>query len=622
MAQIREELILYDKFTNTFTSYIKQAQKAAGATGAAQEATEDFARSQRTAANAASSLTSRIKSLVGAYAGLQGLKSILNLSDTIASTTARIGMMNDGLQTTEELNQMIFDSAQRSRGAYADTASFVAKLGNLAGDAFDSSAEIVAFAEQINKQIALSGATTQEAQAAMLQLTQGLSSGALRGEELNSVLEQTPMIAKTIADYMGVTTGEMRQLASDGAVTAEVVKNAMFAAADETNAAFESMPMTWGQVFAQIQNILIRAFQPALDVVSQFAGFISNNLDTIIPLFYGLATAIGIVAAAYGVWQLVTLIQTAAQWALNSALLANPLTWIVLVIAAVIGAFVAWAQTVGGFQAAWLIFVDTVLTLWDNFKILFFMGVYAVMNWLDQLSLKFQSVGVAIANWIGEMKVNVLTILQNMVNGAIDIINGMINTVNKLPFVSIQTIEKVTFAADAAVAEEAARQNREANLAAAEADANALATKRAQNITNMQNQAEIAHNNRLAGIEAARQPSNIGQAGGLDMSQYANVPTYNEIAGIGADVGSISKDVGSIEKSVNMADEDIQDLVDMAERRYVNNINLTAQTPVITVNGANTGRTAADRMNLANTIRDILLEQASSSSVISTALPV
>ena len=622
MAQIREELILYDKFTNTFTSYIKQAQKAAGATTAAQEATEDFARSQRTAANAASSLTSRIKSLVGAYAGLQGLKSVLNLSDTIASTTARIGMMNDGLQTTAELNQMIFDSAQRSRGAYADTAAFVAKLGNLAGDAFDSSAEIVAFAEQINKQIALSGATTQEAQAAMLQLTQGLSSGALRGEELNSVLEQTPMIAKTIADYMGVTTGEMRNLASEGAVTAEVVKNAMFAAAEETNAAFESMPMTWGQTFTQIQNILIQTFQPALTAIGQLANFVSANLSTILPVVYGIAAAVGVLAAAYAVWKTVTLIQTVAQWALNSALLANPITWIILLIAAVVGAFVAWANTIGGFQAAWLTVCDILATAWDSFRILFFMGVYAVMNWLDQLSLKFQGVGVAIANWIGQMKVNVLTILQNMVNGAIDIINGMINTVNKLPFVSIQTIEKVTFAADAAVAEEAARQNREANLAAAEADANALATKRAQNITNMQNQAEIAHNNRLAGIEAARQPSNIGQAGGLDMSQYANVPTYNEIAGIGADVGSISKDVGSIEKSVNMADEDIQDLVDMAERRYVNNINLTAQTPVITVNGANTGRTAADRMNLANTIRDILLEQASSSSVISTALPV
>lgn len=622
MAQIREELILYDKFTNTFTSYIKQAQKAAGATGAAQEATEDFARSQRAAANAASSLTSRIKSLVGAYAGLQGLKSVLNLSDTIASTTARIGMMNDGLQTTAELNQMIFDSAQRSRGAYADTAAFVAKLGNLAGDAFSSSAEIVAFAEQINKQIALSGATGQEAAAAMLQLTQGLSSGALRGEELNSVLEQTPMIAKTIADYMGVTTGEMRNLASEGAITAEVVKNAMFAAAEETNAAFESMPMTWGQTFTQIQNILIQTFQPALTAIGQLANFVSANLSTILPVVYGIAAAVGVLAAAYAVWKTVTLLQTVAQWALNSALLANPITWIVLLIAAVVGAFVAWANTIGGFQAAWLTVCDVLATAWDSFKILFFMGVYAVMNWLDQLSLKFQSVGVAVANWIGQMKVNVLTILQNMVNGAIDIINGMINTVNKLPFVSIQTIEKVTFAADAAVAEEAARQNREANLAAAEADANALATKRAQNITNMQNQAEIAHNNRLAEIDAARQPSNIGQAGGLDMSRYTNVPAYNEIAGIGADVGSISKDVGSIEKSVNMADEDIQDLVDMAERRYVNNINLTAQTPVITVNGANTGRTAADRMNLANTIRDILLEQASSSSVISTALPV
>lgn len=161
----------------------------------------------------------------------------------------------------------------------------VAKLGNLAGEAFGSTAEVVAFAEQINKQMVLSGASNTAKDAAMLQLTQAMSSGVLRGEELNSILEQTPTIAKTIEEYMGVTTGEMREMASEGAITAEVVKNAMFAAADETNAKFEQMPMTWGQVWTSAQNIALETFQPLLDVVGQFASFIGENMDTAIAVF-------------------------------------------------------------------------------------------------------------------------------------------------------------------------------------------------------------------------------------------------------------------------------------------------------------------------------------------------
>ena len=268
MAKIAEELILYDRFSNTFTSYIKQAETAANATKAARTATQQMEQAQKAASASTDTLSRSLKSLAGGYLGLQGLRSVLNLSDTITATTARLDMMNDGLQTTAELNSMIWQSAQRARGAYAGTASFVAQLGNLAGNAFSSNAEIVAFAEQINKQIALSGTSAAGASAAILQLTQGLSSGALRGEELNSVLEQTPMIAKTIADYMGVTTGEMRELASQGAVTAEVVKNAMFAAADETNAKFEQMPMTWSQVWTQMQNMAIKALEPVLGAVS------------------------------------------------------------------------------------------------------------------------------------------------------------------------------------------------------------------------------------------------------------------------------------------------------------------------------------------------------------------
>ena len=181
---------------------------AAGSVGGAGDEIENMDKASRRASSSTDALAGKIKSLVGAYAGLQGIKSLFSLSDELASTTARLDMMNDGLQTTAELNKMIFDSAQRSRGAYQATADMVAKLGTLAGEAFGSTAEIVDFAEQINKQMVLSGGSNTAKAAAMLQLTQAMSSGVLRGEELNSILEQTPTIAQTMAKLLGVSTGE------------------------------------------------------------------------------------------------------------------------------------------------------------------------------------------------------------------------------------------------------------------------------------------------------------------------------------------------------------------------------------------------------------------------------
>ena len=167
------------------------------------------------------------------------------------------------------------------------------------------------FAEQIQKQLAISGASGASAQAALVQLTQGLASGTLRGEELNSVLEQTPMIAQTIAEYMGVTTGEMRELASEGKVTAEVVKNAMLGAAEETNAQFEQMPMTWAQVWTMFQNVAIQALDPVLDAIS----WLANNIDLVGPIVLGLGAAFGVFLLAAN-W---TNICTAATTALTTA---------------------------------------------------------------------------------------------------------------------------------------------------------------------------------------------------------------------------------------------------------------------------------------------------------------
>ena len=212
-----------------------------------------------------------IGGVVATYVTVQTLSNALNLSDTLASTTARLNMMNDGLQTTQELQNMIYLSAERSRGAYQATADAVSKLGLMAGDAFDSSAEIISFMEQVNKQFRIAGTEAAGIDAAMLQLTQAMGSGVLRGEEYNSILEQAPNIIQTIADYLEVPKGELKDMAAEGKITADIVKAAMFAAADETNEKFESMPMTFEQLWTSFENTALMALQPVLEELNKVA---------------------------------------------------------------------------------------------------------------------------------------------------------------------------------------------------------------------------------------------------------------------------------------------------------------------------------------------------------------
>lgn len=209
---------------------------------------------------AADGLLSRFKQIAATYIGLRGIGGILNVSDQLTSTNARLSMINDGLQTNDELNKMIFQSAERSRSSYAGTAKIVSRVGMNAKDAFNSTREMVAFAEQLNKKFIIAGASTEEMNSALLQLTQGLGSGVLRGEELNAVFESAPNVIQSIADYLDVPIGKIRAMASEGELTADIVKNAILAASNETNAQFSKMPYTFGQLFTSIQNNALMIF--------------------------------------------------------------------------------------------------------------------------------------------------------------------------------------------------------------------------------------------------------------------------------------------------------------------------------------------------------------------------
>lgn len=299
----------------------------------------------------------KAKNLAATIGASVGLKKLIELSDQMTSTTARLSFLVDDGGSVDELEAKIMASAQRSRAAYLDTASAIASMGANAGAAFTSNDELIAFMEQVNKQFVIGGASAQGQAAAMLQLTQAMAAGALRGEELNSILENAPGIARAIEQYMGIAEGSIKQYAQEGQVTAEVVKNALFSVADETNAKFESMPMTWGQVWTQMGNIALKVTQPLLTAIN----WLANNLSVIGPILLGLGTAflvfqvaahwtqiatvataayhavVNLLSIGFGVLTGNTAAASAAVFTFNSALLASPITWIIMLIAVVIG---------------------------------------------------------------------------------------------------------------------------------------------------------------------------------------------------------------------------------------------------------------------------------------------
>lgn len=622
MARIQEELILVDRFTAAFTSYLQCTERAAEATELARRQANQYSEAQRQLSGTTDALTGKIRNLVGAYAGLKGLTSLVSLSDTMTQTTARLNRMNGELQDTAQLNRMIYESAQRSRGSYQATADMVGKLGTMAGDAFNSTRELVSFAEQINKQIVLSGASTQAADAALLQLTQAMSSGVLRGEELNSILEQTPTIAQSIAKYMGVSVGTMREMASEGQVTAEVVKNAMFDAAARINAEFAQMPMTWGQVWTSFQNTALMAFQPVLVGIN----WLANNLDIIGPLVLGLAGAftvfliaanwtkiaaaanvaygvtVNVLNLAYGMLTGNLTLANAAATALNATMLANPIVWVIGGVILLVAALYAGVAAFNHFNKSSISATGIVAGAF------FTMGAQIMNMTIVPLQRGFAMFINFVGNAFTDLPGAVEILFHDMALGILghirSVASGIEALINAIPGVEVS----LTSGIDSLY--QTMQASRERAIAAGSYKEFVKPMEYFDLGKSFQSGYQWGSNLKLGGFS---------MPGMGDYGSGFTVPAYGELASINGKLGDISGSVGSIEKAVNLSEEDLKSLVDMAQRQYVNRINLTAQTPVITINSANTGRTAADRQQLADTIRDILIEQVAAGSTVSTA---
>lgn len=417
---------------------------------------------------AAGGLLGKIKSIASAYLGMKAVKGLVGLSDTITQTDARLSMMNDGLQTTAELNAMIYASAQRSRGSYLATADAVAKLGLMAGDAFSSNKETIAFMEQVNKQFKIAGTSAQGIDAAMLQLTQAMGSGVLRGEEYNSILEQAPNIIQAIAKYMDVPKGKLKDMAADGQITADIVKAAMFACADETNAKFESMPKTWSDIWTSMKNRAIKALDPLLAKINQLANservqrtvnglirtfsvmsvvlaqvfdgvcavynFVADNWIWIRPVIMGIVAALllykaavftitaieTIAAVARGIFAAATMMQTgvtfaatAAQYGLNTAIWACPITWVIaLIIVLIVLIAIFFEQVVGAVY--WLGALFKNIGLWiANVSIAIWNSIKNIGLWFANLGLAIWQVIKNIGMWFANLGAATWAIIKN-----------------------------------------------------------------------------------------------------------------------------------------------------------------------------------------------------------------
>ena len=502
MATIRTAIALYDGVTaplqamhkamnivlNSFeamqrasgnsvdVSSIQEAREELARAGAAFDSIEQnirdagnqqdrFNRRIRDGTTAADGLWGKLKGIAATVGGLAAAKKIIGISDDLASTRARLNLIVDDGGSVSELEKKIMASAQRSRSAYFDTASSIAKLGLNARDAFGSLDEVIMFQELINKQFVIGGASIQEQQAASLQLTQAMASGVLRGEELNSIFETAPGIIQAIADYLGVSIGEIRAMAAEGLITSDVVKNAMFAAADETNAKFESMPKTWAQIWVDMQNKALSIFNPILTKINQIANseqftkvtdgiinglagvasvatvvldllisgasLVVDNWSWLSPIILGVATALGVYygaqllangvglisqgihiamagakmiqLAATGALTAATAAETAAQYGLNAAMYACPLVWIIILIIALVALFYAAVAAVNHFAGTSV--SATGLICGAFMAALAFIGNIFVALWnlvVDVFVMIYNLVGT-VANFIGNV---------------------------------------------------------------------------------------------------------------------------------------------------------------------------------------------------------------------------
>lgn len=447
-------------------------------------------RGLRNGASAADGMLGRVKSLVATLAAGAGAKAVLGLSDQLASSSARLSLIVDDGGSVGALEQKIMASAQRSRASYLGTMQTISKLGLQAGDAFNSNDELIRFTELLNKNFVIGGSSATEQAAAMYQLTQAMGSGRLQGDEYRSIIENAPMLAGAIEDYMRNVqgaTGAMKDWSSEGLLTAGVIKAAVFNSADEVEARFQQMPMTWGQVWTQMQNKAIAAFDSVLSKLNQVAnserfstvtnGIISglagiaavagvvldllisggalvvDNWSWISPIVWGLVAAFiayntvalitngingamalaeGVKAAALAMSTGATFAATAAQYGLNAALLACPITWIVVLVVALVAAFYAAVAAINHFAGTSLSATGIVMGAFAVAGAFIINLILGVVNFVIGIGVELYNLIATFANFFANVFNDPVGAIINLFAGMFDFILGIVESAASL----------------------------------------------------------------------------------------------------------------------------------------------------------------------------------------------
>lgn len=573
-----------------------------------------------------------IKTLIASYAGFNALQGIAKTSDDLTQTTARLGMMNEGfretggaLESTDDLVNLVYASAQNARGSFGDMAAVVAKFGNNAKDAFSSSAEVVDFANLVQKQMTIAGASTTEASNAMLQLSQALGSGVLRGDELNSIFEQAPNLIQTIADYMDVPIGSIRQMASDGKLSADTVKAAIFSASEEINAKFDQMPMTWGQVTQRMKNSALQNFKPVLNKVNELAGnerftsaansvlgslatvavaaltvmnivgaaggFVADNWSIIGPIVYGVAGAFAVYAAYLGIVKGIeaastaasilhsvamsakigitalmthsTMEATAAQMGYNGALYACPIVWIIVLIIALIAVIYAVCSAIAKMTGV----------ANSGFGVITG-GINVVIQFFKNLGLSVADIALGIGNAIAALASNMGTAFYNticnvqswfynLLSTALSVIESICAALNKLPFVSFDYSNISSAADDYASKAAQAAGNKQEYKSVGDAFSEGMSVFD----TFQDGWASDAFKAGTSwGDGLTDKVSGMFSGTAAEETGYA----MSGDSGIGDNIGDIAEDTSKISKSVDISNENLKYLRDIAETEAVN----------------------------------------------------
>ena len=602
--------------------------------------------------------------------------------DNLTQMKARLNLVNDGLQTTAELQNMIYRAANDSRGSYEAMANSVAKLGLLAGDAFTSNKEIVGFTDLLNKAFTVSGAGEQEKSSAMYQLTQAMSSGKLQGDEFRSIMENAPMLADAIAKYMGKSKGELKELAAEGAITSDIIKAALFQAGDDINAKFAEMPMTFGQAATSIKNTWDYSMQqvadkindalnnPAvqaaiqniqnaimvlgavignvvtfiLEAVGAITTWIENNQPIVIGALAGIAFYIGVVtveaiAAAipkiieYGIawmaahWQMMLIIGVVgliigvlvalkaplsiivavigllvvalaawkiAQWLVNGALYACPLVWIIALVVGLIVAifaFMQWMAKATGLANSGLGMiaggVNVVIQFFKNLGLEVANIALGIWNALcacaDNIGIAFKNVILSIKSWF-------YGLLETVMN----VIKGIAETLNKLPFVDIDVSGLTSKAKEYA--------NKKAEAEGAKEEFKNVADEFNKGMNTFEAFADgwvsDAFNQGAAWGDAV-QSKIEGMLGSFNPDALMNQTTQG-MPMQGYDMSDITNSAGNIpvsleqdktgNKEVDISDEDLKMLKDIATRDYM--LNYKHITPNVNITFGDVKETA------------------------------